>query len=132
CGCDDDRCLPNRILESHRVDAIVDPPVSGSTWPGPALVRGVDLALPDAVALTPVGDQLLVAAGTEVHLADKTGAITTKDLGETVHGVDVAPGGGFYATREDGAGGLIVTVLDPGLAVLHDVAVAGSSAPVTT
>lgn len=132
CGCDDDRCLPNRILESHRVDAILDPPVSGSTWPGPGLSRAVDLALPGAAALTPVGDQLLVAAGTEIHLVDKTGAVVTTDLAQTVHGVDVAPGGGFYATREDGSGGLVVSVLDAGLALLHDVAVPGSSAPATT
>lgn len=29
CGPDDDRCLPNRILESYRVDVIVDAPAKG-------------------------------------------------------------------------------------------------------
>lgn len=132
CGCDDDRCLPNRILESHRVDAILDPAPTGTTWTGPGLVRGVDVALPGAVAMTPVAEGLLVAAGTEVHLVDQAGSISTKDLGEKVYGVDPAPAGGFYATRDDGNGALVVTVLDAALSVLHEVDVPSSSTPVTT
>ena len=56
CGCDDDRCLPNRILESYRVDAVLDPPVDArdldradrgprsptSRWPAPARVVVLD------------------------------------------------------------------------------------------
>ena len=34
CGCDDDRCLPNRILESFEVDAVLDPPASGPSRTG--------------------------------------------------------------------------------------------------
>jgi len=115
CGCDDDRCLPNRILESFEVDVIVDPPATAPTWTGPTLVRGVDLAFPDATLVTALSDgRLLIGEGTKVHLVDPAGAPTvTTDLGSETYGLDEAPSGHFYATRDDG-GALVVTVLDCG------------------
>lgn len=134
CGCDDDRCLPNRILESFEVSVIVDPPATGPTWTGPTLVRGTDLAFPDASLVTALSDgRLLVGEGTKVHLVDPGGAATkTTDLGSEVYGLDAAPGGHFYATRDD-AGALTVTVLDATtLATTHDESVTGSQSPATT
>ena len=133
CGCDDDRCLPNRILESFEVDAVLDPPASGPSWTGPTLVRGSDLPFPEATAVTALpGGRVLVGEGTSVHLVDRGGAPTVSaDLGSAVLALDLAPAGAFYVTREE-AGALVVSVLDAALAVTHDEAVAASSAPVTT
>jgi collagen triple helix repeat protein len=132
CGCDDDRCLPNRILESFEVAAVVDPPATGPTWTGPPLVRGVDLPFPEATLVTVLPDgRLLVGEGTTVHLVDPGGGTVSRDLGSDVLGLDPAPGGSFYATRDDG-GALVVSVLDDALATTHDENVADSSSPVTT
>lgn len=136
CGCDDDRCLPNRILESFQVDAVVDPPATGPTWTGPALVRAADLgAFSEATLLAVAPDgRLLVGETTKVHLVDPSGAVATvtNDLGAKLQGLDVAPGGSVYATHEDAAGALAVSVLDGTLTATHVEAVAGSAAPATT
>ena len=134
CGCDDDRCLPNRILESFRVDAVVDPPVQAQGWSGPSLVRFPDLPFAEPFMLRALpGGRLLVGDGTSVHLADPDGGTptVTNDLGQTLHGLDLAPGGSFYVTSTDAAGDLSVSVLDGSLAVTHQVAVPGGS-PATT
>jgi len=133
CGCDDDRCLPNRILESFEVDVVVDPPATGPSWTGPTIVRGVDLAFPEATLVTALPDgRLLVGEGTKVQLVDPGGAATvTQDLGSEIYGLDLAPGGSFYATRDDG-GALVVSVLDATLTSTHEESVAGSQAPAAT
>ncbi len=132
CGCDDDRCLPNRILESHGVEAVVDPPAAGPTWAGPTLVRGADLAFPAAGPLAPVpGRRLLVGDGEQVHLVAPDGTFTSTTLGHPVHAVDPAPAGGFYVTHDDGAGTAVVSVLDGLLAVTHSETVA-ATVPVST
>ncbi len=134
CGCDDDRCLPNRILESHLVDAVLDPPVS-TAWTGPTLKHLRDVAVPDAHLVAALPDGAFAVAGeTEVHRVDPTGAVVaTKDLTTTIHGLDVAPGGSLYATRDDGSGKVVVTVLDAGtLAETHEKKIASSAVPAAT
>ena len=74
---------------------------------------------------------MAVADGTSVHLYDATGAETaTKDLTTDVLGLDVATGGALYVTRDDGAGAVVVTVLDGGtLSQTNEVGVPGSAVP---
>ena len=135
CGCDDNRCLPNRILESYRIDAVVDPPVMTAAWTGPTLTRRDDLPVPDARRVVVLANgALAVADGTAVHRVDSSGAITaTVDLGTAIQGLDVAAGGSLYVTRDDGAGGIVVDVLDGGtLSQTHEKTVAGSAAPAST
>ncbi len=116
CGCDDTRCLPNRILESFEVDVQVDPPAAAETWTGPQIERGTDIGLAGAtrVAFNPADGLLYVVAGTTLHAVDRSsGAILrSHDLGSTVHGLDVSPGGThLYAVRDTDGGGLTLTVL---------------------
>ena len=59
CGCDDGRCLPNRILESYEIDVVIDPPATASTWSGPALVRDTDLGLADAQHVRVIGTSVV-------------------------------------------------------------------------
>ena len=135
CACDDDRCLPNRILESYEVDAGIDPVVDPVTWTGPALVRGADLAFPEARHLrTTAGGDLAVGDGSRVHLVDRATRATTAsfDLGGTVLGLERTATGNLYVVHEQAAGGLHVTVLDgTTLAVGHEQDIDGS-APLST
>jgi hypothetical protein len=70
CGCDDTRCVPNRILETYAFDVLVDPPLppvppSGpGTVPPPELEWSATLALADPVAqaLHPTTDRAYLAA----------------------------------------------------------------------
>jgi Collagen triple helix repeat (20 copies) len=136
CACDDDRCLPNRILESFQVDLRVDPPATPATWTGPRLVRGPDVALPDVrgVLALPGGD-VVVAAGSEVHLVTPgmTTPALTVDVGGQVQGLEVAAGGNLYVAHDDGSGSVAVSVIAVDtLTVSHTKTIASSALPATT
>jgi hypothetical protein len=136
CGCDDTRCLPNRILESFTVDVKVDPPITADTWDGPRLVRGLDIGFADATRVAfNSGDGLLyVVAGTTVHAVDPTSRVVLRshDLGFAVHGLDISPNDThLYLVHENGTGGLTLTVLQASdFSVTHedDVPVGGAAA----
>jgi hypothetical protein len=138
CGCDDTRCLPNRILESFELDVKVDPPVAADTWDGPRLVRGIDIGFADAtrVVFNPADGLLYVLAGTTVHAVDRSSraVLRSHDLTSPVHGLDVSPSGThLYAVREKDGGGLTLTVLQASdFAVAHEEDVPDGETPVAT
>lgn len=52
CGCEDNRCAPNRILETYAFDVLVDPPLPAPWIPGaPSLAWESTIALSGARAL---------------------------------------------------------------------------------
>ena len=118
CGCDDTRCLPNRILESYEVDVKVDPPAAPDLFSGPRLVRGVDIGFADArhVRFNATDGLLYVVAGTNVHAVDRASRaiLRSHDLDSDVHALEVSPNGThLYLVHDDveGGGGLLLTVL---------------------
>jgi DNA-binding beta-propeller fold protein YncE len=135
CGCDDTRCLPNRILESYEIDAVVDAPPTTAQWNGPNIVRGTDIGFADAqrVRFDAANDRLYVVAGTTVHAVDAASRaiLASHDLTTAAHGLDISPSGTHvYAVHDDGAGGLTLSVLDAtDLTVVHESAVPGGAAP---
>ncbi len=134
CGCDDTRCLPNRILESFDIDVLVDPPVTTETWSGPTLVRDSDIGIAGAtsVRVNPADGLLYVLAGTFVHAVDPATRTTLRshDLGSTVYTFDVAPtGANLYVVRDDGNAGLTLTVLRASDFAANDLAVPNGQAP---
>lgn len=62
CGCDDSRCEPNRILESHSINVILDPePDADDVTAVPELSSGViPIAHAKAVAVHEAGNRLYV------------------------------------------------------------------------
>ncbi len=138
CGCDDSRCLPNRVLESFDLDVLVDPPAGPDTWQGPRLVRDLDLGFAEAslVARNSGSGLLYVVAGTVVHAIDAGSRVTlaSHDVTSAVHSLDVSPNQThLYVTRDDGAGGITLTVLDAtNLSLWHEEAVPSGAAPVAT
>ena len=116
CGCDDTRCLPNRILESFDIDVLVDPPATAASFTGPALVRGTDIGIDGATAVraNATDGLLYVLAGTFVHAVDPVTRTTLRshDVGSPVQTFDVSPSGdNLYVTHDDGNAGLTLTVL---------------------
>ena len=101
CGCDDDRCLPNRILESYRIDAVLDPPAEAAAWTGPTLTRVTDIAVAGARRVVVLDDgALAVADETAVHHVDETRhRHRQRGSRDQIHGLDVAAGGSLYVTR---------------------------------
>ena len=137
CGCDDDRCLPNRILESFDICATLDPPAATATWTGPALVRGTDLAIAGATRVRAGGGAVLVAAGSTVYRVDATTAATTgsHDLGGAVHALEVSGDAAHvFVVHDDASAVLTLTVLTAAdLSVTNTAAVSdGAAAPVAT
>jgi hypothetical protein len=133
CGCDDTRCLPNRILESFEVDVIVDPPATAESWNGPVLVRGADIGLADATRIrrNDVDGNLYVLAGTTIFKIDPVSRATlgSRDLTTNVLSLDISPGGTHvYAVRENGSAARKLTVLQASdLTTVHDLDVPGSA-----
>jgi hypothetical protein len=136
CGCDDTRCLPNRILESFEVDVIADPPVTENTWGGPHLVRGLDVGFADAtrVAFNSSDGNLYVVAGTTVHAVDPKSRtiLRSHDLDSPIHGLDVSPNDThIYLLHDNESDGLMLTVLQASdFSVAHAEDVPDGSAPV--
>src|SRR6266542_2118792 len=138
CGCDDTRCLPNRILESFELDVKVDPQVSADLWDGPQLVRGTDIGFADAtrVVWNPGDGLLYVLAGTTVHAVDPSShaVLRSHDLGSAVHSLDLSPSRThLYAVRDKDGGGLTLTVLQASdFAVTYEEDVPDGQTPVAT
>jgi len=137
CGCDDDRCLPNRILESFDVCATLDPPAMTTTWTGPALVRGTDLAIADATHVRTGHGAVLVAAASSVYRVDTATAATTgsHDLGGAIHALELSGDAAHvFVIHDDASAALTVTVLAAAdLSVTGSAAVPdGAMAPVAT
>lgn len=132
CGCDDTRCLPNRILESYEVDVVVDP-VTADSWSGPALIRGTDLGFAGAsrIRLNETNGRLYVLAGTTVFMVDVASRATlgSRDLGGPVKSLDVSPAGShLFLVRDQGGNAPELVVLAAGdLAVVNELAVSGTS-----
>jgi len=133
CGCDDARCLPNRILESFELDVAIDPPAVAGSWDGPEFARGVDIGLANAkrVRLNKADGRLYVLAGTTVFAIDPSSRATlaTRDLTTNVLSLDVSPNGtNIYAIREDGANDLKLVVLKASdLTQTQEIVIAGSA-----
>lgn len=135
-GCDDDRCLPNRILESFEVCATVDPPAAPGAWTGPALARGTDLALAGAQHVRADAGAVLVGAGSNVFRVDAANATTTgsRDLGGPVRALELsADAGHLYVVHDDDAAVVTLTVLATAdLSVTSTAAVPGGALPLAT
>lgn len=58
CGCDDTACLPNRILESFEVDAIIDPVLTGRSPGSPGLSWGATFGVPHAARVAMAGGSI--------------------------------------------------------------------------
>jgi hypothetical protein len=138
CGCDDTRCLPNRILESFDVDVCVDPAATPDSWKGPSLTRGIDFGFANAslVRLNTTNGRLYIVAGTTVTMVDpgSRAVLGSRDLTTTVHSLDVSPSGTrLYAVHEDGANPHKLTVLNAAdLTVSVEVTIPASSGQATS
>jgi hypothetical protein len=51
CGCDDSQCAPNRILESYRIEVVIDPPEQELPFSSPSLDWNGTLSLAHALAI---------------------------------------------------------------------------------
>jgi hypothetical protein len=138
CGCDDTRCLPNRILESYEVDLKVDPPAASDLFTGPRLVRGVDIGFADArhVRFNATDGLLYVVAGTNVHAVDRASRaiLRSHDLDTDVHALEVSPNGThLYLVHDTDGGGLTLTVLQASdFSVTSSDAVPDGATPIAT
>ena len=138
CGCDDTRCLPNRILESYEVDVKVDPPAAPDLFTGPRLVRGVDIGFADArhVRFNATDGLLYVVAGTNVHAVDRASRaiLRSHDLDTDVHTLEVSPNGThLYLVHDTEGGGLTLTVLQASdFSVTSSDAVPDGATPIAT
>jgi hypothetical protein len=128
CGCDETRCLPNRVLESFEVEVRVDPPATPENWTGPTLVRGTDIGFAGAsrVRHNPENGRLYVLAGTTLFMVDPASRATlgSRDLGAEVRSLDVSPSGShLYAVRDDGSQPPELVVLNASdLTLTHELA----------
>ena len=115
CGCADDKCAPNRILESYEIDVLVDPPIPPDPPPFPAFCgdlwkKSLDgcprCDLPDCVVLATiehwrVGDKIVdgpppPAAGSVVidNLMGRVFLPSTQLMTEVINCILSQPGGG--------------------------------------
>ncbi len=93
CGCDENRCAPNRILESFDVDAILDPPPAPPSTQNPRLVRLAPLSPNHArrVAVTPQGDFIYaLEEGKNVLYQVNTQTFMVSSVGLNGIGLEVA------------------------------------------
>ena len=129
CGCNDDGCAPNRILESYAFDVIVDPQLSRLAKVDPAQIAGAVFIRPpatDLAANTPrVGSAVIV--GTTLYALDAKNAQKlivcdllsrhgmTLDLGADSFGLAGNAHFAFVATAPKSGGSTpIVQVFQPG------------------
>jgi hypothetical protein len=129
CGCNDDGCAPNRILESYAFDVIVDPQLSRLKKVDPAQIAGAIFMRPPATGLaanTPrIGNAVIV--GTTLYALDAKNAQklivydlllrhgVTLDLGADASGLAGNAHFVFVATApKSGRSTLIVQVFQPG------------------
>jgi hypothetical protein len=135
CGCDDGRCLPNRILESYEVDVVIDPPATPATWNGPALVRGTDLGFVNASHVRASGGAVLVSAGQTVYNVDSAtrATVASHDVGGPVHATELSSDGDHvFVVHDDTSAAVTLTVLKlADLSVVNTAAVPGGQTPVT-
>lgn len=155
CGCNDDGCAPNRILESYAFDVIVDPQLSRLKKVDPAQITGVVFMRPPATGLavnTPrIGKAVIV--GTTLYALDAKHAQKlivydllsrhgmTLDLGANAFGLAGNPHFVFVAAapRSGGSTPIVqvfqsggtgaLTTLDSGTAAANTLAIAASSDP---
>ena len=129
CGCNNNGCAPNRILESYAFDVILDPPLSWLKKVQPADIAGAVFLRPPATGLgahTPrIG--IAVIAGTTLYALDAEHAqnliafdlVTrhgmTLDLGADAFGIAGNENFVFVATAPKSGGTTpIVQVFQPG------------------
>jgi DNA-binding beta-propeller fold protein YncE len=134
CGCDDGRCLPNRILETFEADVVLDPPAEPANWHGPALIPDIGLAFAGATHVRAAAAAVFVAAGPTVYRVDAAGRATTgsRDLGGPVHAMELSVDGDHvFVVHDDAAAALTLTVLAAAdLAPVNTAAVPGGQLPV--
>jgi len=131
CGCNDDGCAPNRILESYAFDVVVDPPLGENPKLSPGDVSGGAFIRPATASLTGPTPRLGVAAlaAGKLHALDPTHPqalvsydLATRhthsfDLGATAY--DLAASGDrlFVATAaQSGGSAPLIQVFSPGVA----------------
>jgi hypothetical protein len=115
CGCADDKCAPNRVLESYEVDVLVDPTMPPAAQPFPPLCgdlwkKSLDgcphCDLPDCVVLATienwkVGDEIIdgpppAPTGSAVinNLKGRVFLPSTQLITEVINCILSQPGGG--------------------------------------
>ncbi len=149
CGCDDDGCAPNRILESYAFDVIVDPPLApkkGQTLadlsaalfvrsPDPSLAANTPRFGPAPVITPATGDSLVYALDAGQPNKVLTLDLTTLhahniDAKAPIYALAVATQGDFsFATTGPLAGNKpLIQIMQPGAAPLAPVEVTGAAA----
>jgi hypothetical protein len=98
CGCDDTRCLPNRILESYEVGVTVDPVPNSDEWSGPTMVMGEDVpfANPSMVHYNALTNRVVGVAGNTVFVAEagpNRTILKTRDMASPIHAIEISPSG---------------------------------------
>jgi len=146
CGCDDDGCAPNRILESYAFDVIVDPPLAGRRRQALAdlsaalYVRSPEPSLganTPRFGLAPVvsptsGDTLLYAVDAEQPNKLLTFDLSTLhahniDLKAPVYAVGAQGAFAFAATGPQTGTKPLIQILQPGASPLPPVEVTGAA-----
>jgi DNA-binding beta-propeller fold protein YncE len=111
CGCDSDGCRPNRILDSHRFEVVLDPPPASADLDGMSLTWKATIGARRAgrFAVDPVAHRLYLIAGDP----------------DTLYVFDTATGA-LLGSRPLPAAGLDVAVNRDGSRVFVGVAAAGA------
>jgi hypothetical protein len=99
CGCDDTQCAPNRILESYKLDVVVNPPTLPTTVMEPKLNWDATILIAHAaaVALDETNRRLFVLTSTPAALhqvsTDNLSVEASYSFTVAVYDVAVAPDG---------------------------------------
>ncbi|MGH8066289.1 MAG: helix-hairpin-helix domain-containing protein [Candidatus Entotheonellia bacterium] len=93
CGCDDTKCAPNRILESHAIDILVDPPTPPDAphWPVLKWENSVTLlADVSRIALHDASHRMYLLVGDDVYQVDTTTPIVGPNFHLAANGLEIA------------------------------------------